>query len=1284
MSQPSASPATPPTPPPASPRKGLRWWHWLLAVLFGLILMVAVGLSWLVSTASGTRWLLGQVQGVIPGKLSYESVEGSLSDRLEFSNLSYQNEQGLKVALQDIVLDWRPLGLISLTPRLRLNTLSANGLELTLPPPTETPASNEPFTLPDIQLPVALDIQDISLNNAQIHQASGSTIVINNARLSLSVDGDEWQLQQLAVDAPQGKASLTGQLTPQGNYPLAMNLDWTLTLPDRPTLTGQGKVSGNLTEQLTVDQHITGAGDLDLNATLNKVLSELTWQAKITAEKVALSAATPSLEGSELDGTIEGKGSLSEASAVIHLETSLPEVGKTQLDSRLASDFSSVTLDTLDLLLPDSAEQEDQQARIHLEGKVTELTGTPVLDLKGKWQQLAYPVSATPTVKSSKGTLAVTGPLDKFRLNTTASVAGQDIPPTDLTLDGIGNTEGFSQLDLVLNTLEGQLKASGQAGWAPQPLWKLAVTADKINPGAKWPDMKGQLNARLQTDGTIKAGSPTVAMTIEKLDGELHQQKIAGTGSLQLAGQSVDINQLNVSWGNAKLISSGKLGDAVNLDWALSATDLHALMPAARGALSLNGTVTGTRQAPIINAKGTAKDLGYGQNRLANLDTQVFVDLGWSKPADIQLNASGIQAGTQRIDSLKVQGSGRQHQHQLAVQAKGPNLSLDTQLNGDWQDSQVWKGQISKLSVFQELIGPWAMASATPLEASASSAKLTNLCLQQERGGDGRLCSTANWSQKSGTKANVELSALPLSQLTGFLPGTDSVEGTVNAKANFSQGATGFPTYQADVNLQGAAMTVAAAQNTRLSLNDVSVHAEGAKDNLTARLRLALKELDGQLDANVKVTGVSKKGQLSGNLNTNLQDLTLISVFAPQVQEIKGQLNGDINLAGTLAKPKVSGQLALQNASAAIPMAGLELKDMSLNLADDPANPEQMLLTGAVTSGKGKLNLSGDLEPLAGKVNLQIKGDNFQAMGTEEIQAYISPDMQVKVAPQSIDVTGEITVPKAMISPPTYTSAITSSSDAVIVKGEGDDVSQLPGQQALNVALRLNLGKDVRVNAFGFNGRLEGSLMVNQSANRAATASGNINVAAGQYRIYGQDLNIDRGSLVFTGGPVSNPGLDMRVTRDFEDDGVTVGARVSGTIKAPKLDLFSTPAMPNSAQLSYLILGRGPDAASSSEQEMMMKAALALGASGSNKILGGIGDTFNLDDIGIDTGDSLDAASVYIGKYLTPSLYIKYGVGLVDPANTFLVRYKLTNHVNFESQAGTTSSGADIFYTLER
>jgi translocation and assembly module TamB len=173
--------------------------------------------------------------------------------------------------------------------------------------------------------------------------------------------------------------------------------------------------------------------------------------------------------------------------------------------------------------------------------------------------------------------------------------------------------------------------------------------------------------------------------------------------------------------------------------------------------------------------------------------------------------------------------------------------------------------------------------------------------------------------------------------------------------------------------------------------------------------------------------------------------------------------------------------------------------------------------------------------------------------------------------------------------------------------------------------------------------------------------------------------------VLFSGGPIDNPGLDLRVSRSYSEDGedITVGAQIGGTLRAPDLELFSQPSMPDSSIISYLIFGRAPDTTSQTENALLYQAATALATTGSSSAIKNLSDSLGLDDLSLEGGQSLDEAALVVGKYLSPDLYISFGIGLFDAAETFNLRYKLTDRLSFESSTSGDQSGADVIYTIE-
>jgi translocation and assembly module TamB len=295
-------------------------------------------------------------------------------------------------------------------------------------------------------------------------------------------------------------------------------------------------------------------------------------------------------------------------------------------------------------------------------------------------------------------------------------------------------------------------------------------------------------------------------------------------------------------------------------------------------------------------------------------------------------------------------------------------------------------------------------------------------------------------------------------------------------------------------------------------------------------------------------------------------------------------------------------------------------------------------------------------------------------------------------------VRGEVTIPHANVDLsklPGGSGVATVSPDVVITDAQTapqtDASASLPLSAVVTIKLgagetkKLDLrqGRDVHLVGFGLDGYLSGQLTVQDRPGKPSVGRGQIEVN-GTYKAYGQDLTIQQGRLLFATTPLDNPGLDIRATRAFADEDVTVGLQVRGTAQAPELTVFSTPAMEQSDALSYLVAGKPLSQLRGGEGNAVSSAARALGTAGGDLLAKSIGSRLGIDEIGVAENSSVGGAALTVGKYLSPRLYLSYGVGLFTPGEVITLRYRLTQHFDAEVQNGTLSNRAGINYKIEK
>ncbi len=828
----------------------------------------------------------------------------------------------------------------------------------------------------------------------------------------------------------------------------------------------------------------------------------------------------------------------------------------------------------------------------------------------------------------------------------------RDYPQLVMALNYKGSFNQVDDLLLELKTELGAIRISGSAVWHTVPAWDMTLETQALQlDRLMLPDSIQQylqqslLNSFLHVKGTWGDNQQFAQLDITEFNTTVDQQAFSFTGHA-----TFDNNQLLLD-------------------------DLHLLL--GEGSLHASGNGTLDDFSLQLNAQ----HLQFDDFSLARLNADLWIDSSLQKlPLGEVSIVDFAQEHTLAPTSAKLILS-QDTVYRAQLNGSGADLDVNTVVTGEWLNG-AWQGAVEQLELNYPDLGHWALNESTTFAFGEGSARVSPFCLTANTH-HAKFCAGLEWLMVENIfNAELSMTNIALSLFEPWLPSTLTTEGTLDVEAHYNQQGN-ERTYQGHVYLQETRLELP-DQDVNLVLragNIIELH--GNEDRLDGRVNISTDAVDGGVIGAFAIVSPFIDPIINAEVKLDFASLNIVSLLIPDIQNVKGELNGYFELQGPLMKPAISGQLALTGAGAEVPSAGLTLEQLNFSILSPDQVGQPFTMTGSVRSGAGELEISGryDLDTHISKID--IAGSNFTAMNSREIQLVVSPQSQIEIGPNLMRVRGNITVPKALITPPDFKTVDLASTDTIILRGE-ETLWQSSSQSIADIDLQMSLGDNFKVQAYGFDGRLAGRIRIIEKPNQDTTAVGNIKVESGRYELYGQSLNIDRGTLVFTGGAVSNPGLDLRVSRSFDIEKVTVGARVGGSLQQPSLSLFSTPTMQDAEVLSYLVFGRGFGEEAGEDQNMLLKASLALGMQGGNLLGERLSASLGVDDIMLDAGDTLDSASLYIGKQLSARLYVKYGIGLVEPVNTFFIRYRLTDFLSFETQTGTLGSGADLFYSIER
>ncbi len=428
-------------------------------------------------------------------------------------------------------------------------------------------------------------------------------------------------------------------------------------------------------------------------------------------------------------------------------------------------------------------------------------------------------------------------------------------------------------------------------------------------------------------------------------------------------------------------------------------------------------------------------------------------------------------------------------------------------------------------------------------------------------------------------------------------------------------------------------------------------------------------------------TALQMDGPLRADIDLKARERGLLQAFFPgAVDETHGELLVDLQVQGSLRQPDFQGDFRLAGAGATLPAVGVVLKDLSV--AGQFARQRITLSRFSVRSDPGTLTGSGVVELDRWRLASfegQLSGQDFRLVHLPEVQIMVSPELKLRGRPGFLAVSGEVKVPEFLVYGWQNRTPVSRSSDVVVLGAEPSARRGPPFD--LDLDLKLVLGSSVVVKLRGVDARLAGELRLATDPRDNIVGQGEIRVPQGYYSAYGIKLPITRGRLVFPGGPVEQPHLDILAQKTIGE--VKAGVRVTGTPQEPVVKLTSDPAMPDTDVLAYLVLGR-PLGTGAGQTDALMLAAGALLSQGESAALQDkLQRRLGIDVLEVDAGGGeVEGSMVTIGKYLTPDLYVSFGQSLFTETNVARLRYSLGENWGLESQVGTVS-GVDLYYKIE-
>lgn len=1050
--------------------------------------------------------------------------------------------------------------------------------------PTPQVDPSTPIVLPEVWIPLSVDIQDIMVTDFKLVNPD---VEVDRANLVGFAEGNKVSIQNFDLAMPQIEVNLKGDSELKGDYPL-----------------------------------------------------ELEASAKIKQTQVAGQSISLSAQGSVAD---------------LALQAGLRDLIVADIDAQLQP---------LDPAIP--------------------------FDIDLSKAQVQWPLSGSADYKAQIASLKAAGVLDNYSIDIMGAVQGKQIPDVDLSVTGQGSLEQVDLSEIDVQSLGGRIEGKVLANWANLVYWQAALDLDQIQPGTYWAEAEGNISGHVETSGRLtQAGGWEVELPKLDIDGIVRDYPLNINGALDardVEGNNqfqLDTPGLVIAHGQNRIRLSGSLDNQWDLDAKLDIPQLDHTLPDVKGAIIGDIELRGEQNTPEVI-------LDLNANKLAWLD-QLTVESIVLKGDVVPLPApkGQVTLGVEKLDyqgqkvtksEFNFNGSQEAHRFDFSIDSEPVKGSLSVEGGVTQEPDLVWKGRLNSAQ-FTTVQGRWRLDHSPDLsfDIDKQEAFVQAHCWVQSQS---RVCLDRDVTAGQSGEVFASISEFNFSQVQSLLPQATRVKGELNATARAKWAPNALPEVELQLDLPSGSVTQKLDRPLVIGWDDIALNASLIKDNLTADWLIDLND-NGDVKGNLVLENVSKSSkQIDARLQLEALTLKMLEPLFGEFSEVGADINSDLRIQGPALQPKVLGDLKVDNIVAKGDVTPIEIESGDLLLS---FSGYKAVLNSNIATKEGQLGLKGDADWASLDdwfVNLNLAANELLVELPPEVKAKVSPDISVAVTPGLIDVNGEVRLPWARILveelPP---SAISVSSDEVILDRDLQPVNEDSGFPfEIRSNIKVVIGNDFKLEAFGLKGGLIGELNVSQK-NNAPFILGEVNIVNGSYRSFGQDLLIDEGKVQFN-GPADQPYLSIKAVRnpDNTEDGVVAGIRVTGPADEPSIEIFSEPSMPQANALSYIL--RGQDIDSDTGGDTMTTALIGLSLAQSGRLVGEIGEAFGVSDLQLDTTGTGDDSQVTVSGYILPGLQVKYGVGIFESIGEFTFRYRIMKDLYLEVMSGTDSA-VDLLYQFE-
>lgn len=493
------------------------------------------------------------------------------------------------------------------------------------------------------------------------------------------------------------------------------------------------------------------------------------------------------------------------------------------------------------------------------------------------------------------------------------------------------------------------------------------------------------------------------------------------------------------------------------------------------------------------------------------------------------------------------------------------------------------------------------------------------------------------------------------------------------------QGSTAAPNGHVMLEATGLRSTNEAAHGLPLVDVEAGAQLNGGVATLDVRLKAGPT-------SHLALTGPAPLNP-EGGINVKLAgalDLTLLNPFLEvHGQHATGQLIVDTAITGVAKEPDIGGTVKLERGNLRDYAHGVNLT----NIAGEFVGGHGILTIDHLTARavSGDVSVSGTIGVLQPKIPLDLKltAKNAQPIASNLITANIDADLRATgTAREHVDVSGTIGVNRADIQIP---NSLPPNVAVLDVRRPGQ-APPPPSEKPLIIALSVTVRapRQILVRGRGLDSELGGELRIRGTTDDPRV-SGGFELQRGTFSLASTRLTFNQGTVTFNGSGLKDkidPTLDFTAQSQVADTTVTL--RITGLADAPRIELSSSPDLPQDEIMARLLFGTTASQLSALQAAQIGAALASLGGGGGGlNPLAKIQKTLGLDRLSVGGGSSNSntpgsqnqGATIEAGRYVSSRVFVAVKQTTTG-SSQLAVDVDLSKHLKLQTRLGNGSATA--------